>query len=264
MGTDARRVTPCSGGSVSALLGLLLLAAAATSQAAAIRDPVSPARPRDLPSPATTTTTAASVHHAAPLNTSVQSPPPQTRNDASFRQLCITKVRWAPPPPHLDHDLDPLHKYLPPPTSSTPAAGEGAAPATRVGPSLPEGCHDVGRVGHKTLRCTGANLTQIPDLSLERNVDSLVFVETGIQVVSDVHHLPRSVRDLTFTRGPLVTFNGLRFYQISGLDSLTLEYNTLNTWSFVAAFYSHDAPRNTTIRTLHLQNNLITYPVSEW
>ncbi|XP_045123796.1 toll-like receptor 13 [Portunus trituberculatus] len=255
MGTDARRLTPCSGGSVSALLGLLLLAAAATSQAAAIRDPTSPAATQDAPRPAIT---AASVHHAAPLNSSAH-PVPLARDDVSYRQLCITKVRWAPPPPHVDRDLDPLHRYLPP-AWSTPTADEGAAPATRVGSSLPDGCHDVGRVGHKTLRCTGAHMTQVPDLSLERNVDSLVFVETGIQVVSDVHHLPRSVRDLTFSRGPLVTFNGLRFYQISGLDSLTLEHNTLSTWSFVTAFYSPDAPKNATIRTLRLQHNLITYP----
>ncbi|XP_063885282.1 toll-like receptor 13 [Scylla paramamosain] len=254
MGIDARRVTLCSGGSVSALLGLLLLAAAATSQAAAIRGTESPATIQDPPRPGTTPS---SVHHAA-LNISAK-PTPVSRNGVSFRELCNTKVRWAPPPHHVDHDLDPLHKYLPP-AWSTPAASEAETPATRVGSSLPEGCHDVGRVGHKTLRCTGTNLTQIPDLSLERNVDSLVFLETGIQVVSDVRHLPRSVRDLTFSHGPLVTFNGLRFYQISGLDSLTLEHNTLSTWSFVTAFYSPDAPKNATIRTLHLQNNLITYP----
>lgn len=239
MGTAARRVAPCCGGSVSALLGLLLLAAAATSQAAAIRGPASPAAVQEPQHPAGTAA---------------------GRSGLSFREQCLSKVRWTKPPSHVDHDLDPLHKYLPPAWHTPAAASEAEAPATRMEFSLPEGCHDVGRVGYKTLRCEGAEMTQIPDLSLERNVDSLVFLNTGIQVVSDVRHLPRSVRDLSFSQGPLVTFNGLRFYQISGLDSLTIERNTLNTWSFVTAFYSPDAPRNATIRTLNLRDNLITYP----
>ena len=253
MRTDARGVTLCQGGSVAALLGLLLLATAATTQSAAIHGAGHHAATQGTPPPADTQS---NVHHESPARSAALG-----GSGASLFNLCAIKVKGAPPPPEMVQDLDPLHKYLLP-TSASSYQRQAWTGVQQLGPMLPEGCHNVGRVGHKTLRCTGANITQIPDLSLERNVDSLVLVETGIQVVRDVRHLPRSVSDLTFSHGPLVTFNGLRFYQISGLHTLSLEHNTLNTWSFVTAFYSPDAPKNASIQSLYLQHNLITYPVS--
>lgn len=242
MRTYVRGVAPCPARSAAGLLGLLLLAAAATTRAAAIRG--------QLPS----------TEAATP---EVERPVTRTVNGTMELDVCAMKVMAGVPPRYPE--VDPLHKYL------LPEGGVSLrrAPLTveeteeEMGPELPAGCEDVGRVGHKMLRCSGANMTTLPDLSMERNVDSLVFVDTGIQIVNDVSHLPRAVRALTFTRGPLVNFNGNRLYQVSGLEMLSLEHNTLSTWSFAKAFYSSDAPRNASIRSLYLQYNLISYPVSE-
>lgn len=265
MTTHVRGVAPRCSGSLATLLGLLLLAAAATAQAAAVRGPLPPAAvqaqvpPVATQSPSRPAAIQGNVHHGA--SQSPARPGGRSRNDrhAALFSMCAMKVRGGELPSHVDLDLDPLQKYFPPESAAT-FASETPPPEEQVGAELPDGCTAVGRVGHTTLRCTGANMTQIPDLSQARNVESLVFQETGIQVVNDVSHLPRSVRDLTFTQGPLVTFNGLRFYQISGLDSLSLDHNTLSSWSFVTAFYSPSAPRNASIRVLHLHYNLIHYP----
>lgn len=243
MRTYVRGAAPRPARSAAALLGLLLLAAAATTRAAAIRGPPS---------------------SAAAVTQGQARPAPRVANDTTVVvDVCAIKVMDSGPPRFPE--VDPLHKYLPQ-VDAAPLQSTWHSAAEReetVEAPLPEGCEDVGRVGHKMLRCTGANMTTLPDLSLERNVDSLVFVETGIQVVSDVSNLPRTVMSLTFTRGPLVTFDGRRLYQISGLETLSLEQNTLSVWSFVTNFYSPDAPRNASIRALYLQYNLISYPVSE-
>lgn len=227
---------------VAAILGLMLLAAAATTRAAAIRGQP-PAEATAMQGPTL--------------------PAPLAANNTLVMDVCAMKMEGGPPPRHAD--VDPLHKYLMPGDAAPLRGASHLVKEARYASKalLPAGCEDVGRVGHKMVRCSGANMTTLPDLSLERNLDSLVFVETGIQVVNDVSRLPRAVRTLTFARGPLVTFNGRRLYQVSGLETLSLEHNTLSTWSFVTAFYSAEAARNLSIRALYLQYNLITYPVSE-
>lgn len=241
MRTYVRGVAPCPAWGAAGILGLLLLAAAATTSGAAIREPLTPAD-------------AATQGPARPI--------PRVTNNTLSLDVCAMKVADGAPPPHAD--VNPLHKYL----KSEGTATLRGAPSPEEQDylkaySLPAGCEDVGRVGHKMLRCSGANMTTVPDLSLERNVDSLMFVDTGIQVVSDHHvsRLPRAVRVLTFASGPLVTFNGRSLYQVSGLEELSLEHNTLSAWSFVSAFDSPDAPRDISIRTLYLHYNLISYPV---
>lgn len=237
MRTYVRGVAPRPAWGAAGILGLLLLAAAATTRAAAIRGPLTPAA----------VATQGSAH-----------PAPRAANTTSL-DVCSMKVAEDAPPRHAD--MDPLHKYLRTEGAATQrGAPRPAEPDSLTMYSLPEGCEDVSRLGHKMLRCSGASMTTLPDLSLERNVDSLVFMDTGIQVVSDVSRLPRSVQALTFARGPLVTFNGHKFYQVSGLETLSLEKNTLSTWSFVSAFYSSDSPRDASIRALYLPYNLITYP----
>lgn len=236
MRTYVRGVAPRPAWGAAGILGLLLLAAAVTTRAAAIRGPLTPAA----------ATTQGSAH-----------PAPRAANITSL-DVCSMKVVEDAPPRHAD--VDPLHKYL----RTKGAATQRGEPRTAEPDSLtlPAGCEDVSRLGHRSLRCSGANMTTLPDLSLERNVDSLVFIDTGIQSVSDVSRLPRSVRALYFSHGPLVNFNGHKFYQVSGLETLSLEHNTLSTWSFVSAFYSSGAPRDASIRALYLHYNLITYGVS--
>lgn len=235
-----RGIGPRPAWGAAGILGLLLLAAAATTRGAAIRDPLTPAD-------------AATQGPARPAS--------RVTNNTLSLDVCTVKIAEGAPPRHADED--PVHNYLRSKGAVTLRVARSPAEqdySTMY--SLPAGCEDVGRVGHKMLRCSGANMTKLPDLSLERNVDSLVFVDTGIQVVSDVSRLPRAVRSLSFTSGPLVSFDGRSLYQISGLEVLSLEQNTLNAWSFSLAFYSSNAPRDASIRSLDLRYNLITYPVS--
>ncbi|KAK3884579.1 hypothetical protein Pcinc_011135 [Petrolisthes cinctipes] len=125
---------------------------------------------------------------------------------------------------------------------------------------LPKGCEYMERVGFNSVVCSGANMTTIPNFPLSRHFESLHFFNTGIQVVSDISALPRSLKALAFTWGHLSLFDGRQLYQMLDLDSLVLDHNTLSGWSFYTTFYNPNTEGNITITYLSLQDNLITYP----
>ncbi|XP_042239150.1 toll-like receptor 13 [Homarus americanus] len=165
--------------------------------------------------------------------------------------------------PTLDF-LDPLPRHLPPRIADehSLAVSEVRSLEKEVRDgraNLPVGCNFL-MIQEGTVFCTGNNITKIPEFGEARHIKILHFSGTGIKMVTSMDPLPRSLKSLTLSEGQLMIFEGCRFFQIAGLEFLSLEYNTLSSWSFVFAFYSKDAPMAITIKTLNLQNNLISYP----
>nr|AJE28352.1 toll-like receptor [Procambarus clarkii] len=163
----------------------------------------------------------------------------------------------------LDH-LDPLLLYLPSHGRYDQSLNEQRSEEILYSGkdfSLPEGCLYKER-GQKTVVCTGTNITEIPDFNTawDVKIKNLIFNLTGIQTVTDITPLPRSLTSLYFSNGPLYQFNGQKLDRIPGLNTLSLDYNTLNTFSFVSVFNSSDPLGEISIKILNLKNNLISYP----
>ncbi|XP_071540595.1 uncharacterized protein [Panulirus ornatus] len=168
----------------------------------------------------------------------------------------------------LQEDLDtrrfefpnPLLSYIPQPEQRAEDPPGALMLAQKFGLSLPAGCEYMERQIQNAVICTGSNITEIPDFYMVRNLESLHFTATGIQRVTEEDTFPRSVNSLYFSSGSLSMFDGRKLYKIPDLDTLSLGYNTISTWSFVTTFDATNAPDEIKLKKLNLQNNLITYP----
>lgn len=125
---------------------------------------------------------------------------------------------------------------------------------------LPGGCsfEDTFNVAYRTVLCQGLNMTKVPVFSSVRNIDTLIFNHTGIQVLdrNSIESLPR-VTNLVFMNGILmrVSYGDLLKYQYQ-LKNLTLINNSIYCLSF-SSFYNGDENMES-LEVLDLEHNSIS------